>query len=52
MTMCYYLMGKYMNVRWVRCELWVLELHAGGSLALVFGPGKLEMQERCWCVRL
>ena len=44
MTMCYYLMGKYMNVRWVRCELWALELHAGGSLALVFGPGKWKCE--------
>ena len=34
MTMCYYyLMGRYMNVRWLRCEIVVaLELHAGGLM--------------------
>ena len=32
MIMYYYLMGRYMNVRWVRCEIWVVafELGAGG----------------------
>ena len=33
--MCYYLMGRYMNVRRVRCEIVVaLELRAGGRVEL------------------
>ena len=33
MTMCYYLMGRYMNVRWVHCEIVVaLGVRAGGLM--------------------
>ena len=36
MTMCYYLMGRYMNVR---CEIVVvLELHAGGLMTNKWYP--------------
>ena len=39
MTMCYYLMGRSMNVHWVCCEIVVaLELRAGGLMTNKWYP--------------
>ena len=44
--MCYYLMGRYMNVCWVRCEIIVaLGLRAGGLMTNNWYPWGVELFE-------